>query len=62
MNKRCPFCGKPVFSVWNLETTGEVKCLDKECEGRFNMKPEDCIDTSEDEETLLGIEDLNEVE
>lgn len=57
-NHRCPYCGEPVKSVWNLKTTSNVVCSAKCDKGKFLMKPEDC--TIEDEN--LDMEFLEEVE
>jgi len=57
-NHRCPYCHAPVQSSWNLKTTGMVVCSAKCKEGKYLMKPEDCL--IEDE--VIMDEFLDEVE
>jgi len=55
---RCPYCGSPVVSSWNLDTTGLVYCKNKCKEGKFLMDPEDCqiVDSVVEGEFLEDIE------
>ena len=55
---RCPYCGSPVQSSWNLKTTNRVYCKMKCSEGKFLMKPEDCqiVDDMVEGEFLEDIE------
>lgn len=57
-NLRCPHCHAPVEPSWNLNSTGMVVCIAKCKLGKFLMDPVDCIDMSDEEEELSGIEDL----
>ena len=57
---RCPYCGSPVKSSWNLKTTGLVYCIAKCEEGKYLMKPEDCtiIEDIVDGEFLEEVEEV----
>jgi hypothetical protein len=57
-NHRCPYCNSHVQSSWNLETTGLVYCKKKCKEGKYLMKPSECVivDDMVDGEFLEDIE------
>lgn len=59
-NLRCPYCQSPVMPIWNLKSTGMVRCMNR-CGDGDNLKPEECVDVSEEEIELGLVEDLEDV-
>lgn len=57
---RCPYCGSPVKSSWNLKTTGLVYCKAKCPQGKYLMKPEECDFV--DNDFMGDVEFLEDVE
>lgn len=60
-NLRCPHCHAKVEVLWNLKASGQVRCVNRCSEGKYAMWVEDCIDVSDEEEELIGVEDLDEI-